>query len=192
MSIHDLAPAFTLRDAREVGLSKDQVYALLDRDEIERVGRGVYVRPDVIPPAFTALAAATTLREDATMCLTSALVHHDLSDAIPFASDIALPRGTHHPAGLSNVSWHSFDPRTFHIGREQIDVGAGARVAIYSAERTIVDSFRLMHQEGSDVAYEALRRWLRRRGSSPARLLKVAGSFPKALPRLRQALEVLL
>lgn len=192
MSVGELAPAFTLEDAREAGLSKDQVYSLLDREEIERVGRGVYVRPDVIPPVFTALAAATTLREDATLCLTSALVQHDLSDAIPFASDIALPRGTHQPAGLSNVSWHSFDPKTFQIGREHVDAGQGAKVAIYSAERTIVDCFRLMHQEGSDVAHEALRRWLRRRGNAPAGLLKVARSFPKALPRIRQALEVLL
>lgn len=192
MSIHELAPAFTLEDARVAGLTKDQVYALLDRDEIERVGRGVYVRPEVLQPALTALAAAAALREDATLCLTSALVHHDLSDAIPFASDIALPRGTHQPVGLSNVSWHSFDPATFAIGREYADAGGGANVAIYSAERCIVDTFRLMHQEGSDVAYEALRRWLRRRGNTPAALLKVAGSFPKALPRIRQALEVLL
>lgn len=192
MLIRDLAPAFTLEDARAAGFTKDQVYSLLERDEIERVGRGLYVRPEVLQPALTMLAAATALREDATLCLTSALVHHDLSDAIPFTSNIALPRGTHHPVGLSNVSWHSFDPATFLIGREHADAGGGVKVAIYSAERSIVDVFRLMHQEGSDVAYEALRRWLRRRGNSPAGLLKVAGSFPKALPRIRQALEVLL
>lgn len=192
MSARGLAPAFTLADARKAGLSKEQVYSLLDRDEIERVGRGVYVRPDVIPPAFLSLAAATALREDATLCLTSALAHHDLSDAIPFASDIALPRGAHHPAGLTNVNWHSFDPQTFQIGREYVDVGGVAGVAIYSAERTIIDCFRLMHQEGSDVAHEALRRWLRKRGNTPARLLKVAGAFPKAQPRIRLALEVLL
>ncbi|MFT3875332.1 MAG: hypothetical protein QM708_02735 [Propioniciclava sp.] len=192
MSGRELAPAFTLGDAREAGLSKDQVYSLLDRDEIERVERGVYIRPDSIPPAFINLAAATTLHSEATLCLTSALVHHDLSDAIPFASDIALPRGTHHPAGLANVNWHSFDPRTFQVGREHVEVGEGTRVTIYSAERTIIDCFRLMHQEGSDVAYKALRRWLRRRGNTPAALLKVAGSFPKALPRIRHALEVLL
>ncbi|MGO2933631.1 type IV toxin-antitoxin system AbiEi family antitoxin domain-containing protein [Microbacterium sp.] len=192
MSERDLSPAFTLQDAREAGLTKDQVYSLLGREEIERVGRGVYVRPDALQPALTALAAATALREDATLCLTSALVHHDLSDAIPFASDIALPRGAHHPTGLANVTWRSFDPQTFHIGREFVDAGEGATVAVYSAERTLVDCFRLMHQEGSDIAYEALRRWLRRKGNTPAGLLKVAGSFPKALPRIRQALEVLL
>lgn len=188
----DLAPAFTLEDAREAGLRKDQVYGLLEQREIERVGRGVYVRPDVIEPAFISLAAATTVRGDATLCLTSALVHHDLSDAIPFGSDIALPRGTRHPAGLLNVSWHSFDPTTFQIGRNHVQAGGGLTVAIYSAERTIVDCFRLMHQEGSDVAHEALRRWLRRKGNTAAALLKVAASFPKGQPRIRQALEVLL
>lgn len=192
MSARELTPAFTLEDARAAGLTKDQVYSLLDREEIERVGRGIYVRLDAIPPAFVTLAAATAIRPDATLCLTSALVHHDLSDAIPFASDIALPRGAHHPLGIPNVSWHSFDSATYPIGREPIEIEGGTRVAIYSAERSIVDCFRLMHQEGSDVAYEALRRWLRQRGNSPARLLKVAGSFPKALPRLRQAMEVLL
>ena len=192
MSTRELAPAFTLEDARAAGFSKDQVYALLEREEIERVGHGVYVRPELLQPALTALAAATALREDATLCLVSALVHHDLSDAIPFASDIALPRGAHQPLGLSNVNWHSFNPATFAIGREYVDAGAGATVAIYSAERSIVDAFRLMHQEGNDVAYEALRRWLRRRGNTPAGLVKVAGLFPKALPRIRQALEVLL
>ena len=192
MSERELAPAFTLQDAREAGLTKDQVYSLLGREEIERVGRGVYVRPDALQHALTAIAAATALREDATLCLTSALVHHDLSDAIPFASDIALPRGAHHPTGLANVTWRSFDPQTFHIGREFVDAGGGATVAAYSAERTLVDCFRLIHQEGSDIAYEALRRWIRRKGNTPAGLLKVAVSFPKALPRIRQALEVLL
>ena len=192
MSVFELAPVFTLEDARAAGLTKDQVYSLLAREEIERAGRGVYVRPESLQPALTALATATVLRDDATLCLTSALVHHDLIDAIPFTSDIALPRGTHHPMGLSHVSWHSFDPGTFPIGREQVDAGEGVTVAIYSAERSIIDSFRLMHQEGSDVAYEALRRWLQRRGNTPAGLLKVAGSFLKSLPRLRHALEVLL
>lgn len=191
MPVQELAPAFTLADARAAGLNKDQVYGLLERGELERAGRGVFVRPDAVEPAFAVLAAATAIHEDATLCLTSALVHHELSDAIPFASDIALPRGTRHPTGLENVSWHSFDPATFQIGREQVDVGEGFTAAVYSAERTIVDSFRLMHQEGSEVAYEALRRWFHRPGSTPAGLLKVASSFPKALPRIRQALEVL-
>lgn len=187
-----LAPAFTLDGARAAGIRKDQVYEMLANGEVERVGRGVYLRPGVVDPAFASLAAASAVREEATLCLTSALVFHDLSDAIPFGADIALPRGRRHPAGFAHVTWHSFDPATFPLGREFHEIGGGVEVAIYSAERTIVDGFRLMHREGSDVAYEALRRWLRRRGSSPAALLRVAALFPMTESRIRQALEVLL
>ncbi|MGO1971408.1 MAG: type IV toxin-antitoxin system AbiEi family antitoxin domain-containing protein [Propionibacteriaceae bacterium] len=188
----ELAAAFTLADAQTVGLRKDQVYEMLAAGEIERAGRGVYLRPGEIDPAYSSLAAATAVRAKATMCLTNALVHHGLSDAIPLGADIAIPRGTRSPTGFTHVTWHSFDPVTFDIGRERHQLDKDMNVAIYSAERTIVDCFRLMHQEGSDVAYEALRRWLRVRGNSPARLLKVAASFPKAEPSLRHALEVLL
>lgn len=187
-----LTAVLTLEQARVAGLRKDRVYRMVESGQLERVGRGVYVRPGLIDPAFEALAAATALQPAATLCLTSALVHHDLSDAIPTGADIALPRGTRHPAGFAHATWHSFDADTFDVGRTLFDAGAGQWLAVYSAERTLVDAFRLAHQEGADVANTALRRWLTRPDSSPAALLQVAAAFPQALPRLRQALEVLL
>lgn len=187
-----LRPVFTLDDATASGLRKDQVYAMVADGQIERIGRGVYARPDVIDPAFVSLSAATLVRADATLCLTSALAFHDLTDQIPAGTDIAIPRGERHPAGFAHVIWHSFDTTTFRVGREVHQVPDGVSVAIYSPERTLVDAFRLRHREGSDVAHEALRRWLRRRGSSPASLLTVADSFPHARPSIRQALEALL
>lgn len=192
MAVTDLRSVFTLEQARAVGLRKDEVYDLLAAEEIERVGRGVYLRPGVIDERFVSLAAASALRSDATLCLTSALAHHDLTDVIPFGTDIALPRGTRHPAGFDHVAWHSFATDTFTLGRETHQVAPGVSTAIYSPERTIIDCFRLMHQEGSETAHEALRRWLRHQGSTPARLLRMADAFPKAKSRLRLALEVLL
>jgi predicted transcriptional regulator of viral defense system len=191
-----LKPVFSLEEARRAGVSKDQVYRLLASGEIERVGRGVFFRPEEVDPAFVSLAGASAVRGEATLCLTSALAHHELSDVIPFGADIALPRGTRRPAGFDHVVWHSFAAATFELGRDEVDIAGGpaqggVTVAIYSAERTLVDIFRLMHQEGSEVGYEALRRWLGRRGSSPAALMRVAADFPKAEPRLRQALQVL-
>lgn len=46
--------------------------------------------------------------------------------------------------------------------------------------------------EGSDLAWQALRRWLSRSGASQARLTELARWFPHAEPALRQALAVLL
>ncbi|WP_326597916.1 hypothetical protein [Streptomyces sp. NBC_01803] len=44
----------------------------------------------------------------------------------------------------------------------------------------------------TDLAVEALRAWLRRRGSRPATFMAMAKHFPQASAPLRKALEVLL
>lgn len=64
-------------------------------------------------------------------------------------------------------------------------------LGLYSAERCILDAFRLGHREGHAVAAEALRRWLQRRGAAPAELLAMARHFPKVEPSLLHALRIL-
>ncbi|MDR1295557.1 MAG: type IV toxin-antitoxin system AbiEi family antitoxin domain-containing protein [Bifidobacteriaceae bacterium] len=184
-----LSTVFTLADTRRAGLSKDRIYKCVEDGAIERIGRGVYVKAGSIDPSLATLAGATAVQQSATMCLTSALARHGLSDAIPTAADVALPRGTRHPAGFKHVTWHSFDPATFAIGREPLDGADG--LFCYSPERSIVDCFRLAHREGRETAVEALKRWLRRRGNYPAKLLDTAKVFPKAYPSIRSTLEVL-
>jgi predicted transcriptional regulator of viral defense system len=188
----DALPAvFRLDQAVAAGVPKDRVYALRDTGELDQVGRGVYAWRGSVDPALVLLAAATLRQPRATLCLTSALVHHGLSDEIPPLHDIALPRRTRPPAGFTYVSWHHFAPETFDVGRVQLSIG-GVDTAIYSAERTIVDMFRLSHHEGEKAAVEALRRWLREVGHYPSIILTVAGHFPTTLPRLGRTLEILL
>ncbi|MCL2829336.1 MAG: hypothetical protein FWD77_01190 [Betaproteobacteria bacterium] len=164
---------------------------MLETGELERIGRGVFVRPGVIDPAFAALVAASLLQPRATLCLTSALVYHGLSDAVPDMCDIALPRRTRFPAGFKHVAWHRFDIATFEVGRIRLESDPEIPLFGYSAERTLVDHFRLAHREGADVANTALKRWLRAPGHHAASLLAIAAHFPPVLPRLRWTLEVL-
>jgi hypothetical protein len=124
----------------------------------------------------------------------SALSLHELTDVIPRETDIALPRGERTLATrFSPIRWHSFNRATFDLGRTQHSLTEeGLTIGLYSPERTIIDAFRLRHELGADVANEALKRWLRRRGSTPASLLALSRSFPQALPALRSTLEILL
>jgi predicted transcriptional regulator of viral defense system len=165
---------------------------MLKAGEFERIGRGVFIRPDVIDPALAALAAASLLQPRTTLCLTSALVYHGLSDAVPADCDIALPRRTRFPAGFAHVAWHRFDIATFDVGRIRLEADSDLPLFVYSAERTLVDHFRLAHQEGSNVANVALKRWLRAPGHHATSLLVVAAHFPRVLSRLRRTLEILL
>ena len=90
------------------------------------------------------------------------------------------------------MTWHRFDAATFTIDRDEFEVADGYRMGVYGPIRSIVDTFRLRHIEGHDTAVEALRRWLKRRGSQPSQLLAMACHFPTSEKAIRAALEILL
>ncbi len=76
------------------------------------------------------------------------------------------------------------------MGRERPRLGSGEEINIYSPERSVADAMRLRGQVGADVAYEALRRYLRRPGASPGGLLRLARRLRAGGP-MSDALEVL-
>lgn len=187
----DLPTAFTYAAARDAGLSDRALSSLVADGTFERLGRGVYRKTDA-PLADHDLIEVALRAPDATLCLVTALAHHDLTNAIPTTIDVALPRSRRAPKVEAPVTWHRFRDDTFGVGRELLDVDDGVRIGVYSPERSIVDAFRLRHRVGEDVAIEALKRWLRRPRAVPAELLALARSFPKAEPALLRALQVLL
>ena len=180
----------TFRYSEALGrISERQLRRLIEDGQITALARGLYRKSDWHGDDDLIEIASKAPR--ATLCLRSALARHDLIDDIPAAIDIAIPRGAWTPETTIAVRWRHFDRATFEIGRELLDIGAARSIGIYSAERSIIDAFRMRHIEGADMANEALKRWLRK-GGQPSTLLQIAKSFPRALTPLRQTLEILL
>ena len=186
-----LPSTFTYAQAREAGVSKHTFYRWRSEGHIEPLSRGLYRRTDR-DVADLELIEIAQKAPRATICLTSALVRHGLSDEIPQAIDIALPRGTRAPVTAAPVAWHHFEPATFDVGRNVLRLAGGSTIALYAAERCIIDAFRTRAHGGHELAHDALKRWLRQRGSNPASLLRMGASFPRALAALRSAMEILL
>jgi hypothetical protein len=182
---------FTYAEARAAGLSKHALYGLREVGLIEPLSRGLYRQADAEPADLDLLAIAVKAPK-ATLCLTSALARHGLSDAIPAAPDIALPRGKRTPATEASIEWHHFAPATFDLGRGLLALDGTTSIGLYDATRSIIDAFRMRATEGHDLGYEALRRWLRTPGSQPGQLIRLAHQFPKAETPLRTALAALL
>lgn len=182
---------FTYTEARSAGWSKRELYTRRDAGDIELISRGLY-RWAQAGPADLNLIEIARRAPSATICLTSALARHDLTDENPSRIDIALPRTSRPPRTRAPVTWHRFATDTFDLGRTLIEAGDDERIGLYSAERSIVDAFRLSYREGEDLANEALRRWLRRRGSSPAALLELTHLFPRMGGPIRRAIQILL
>lgn len=185
------AGAFTVADgvaAADVDRSTLARWARSGR--IERIARGVY-RRDAASGADPNLVEAALRVSSATVCLTSALAWHELTDEIPDRLDLAVPRGAWIPQSVATVAWHTVIPAAFNVDRHEAAVpGAeGVAIHVYGPERTIADLLRLPGRRDEGVA--ALRVWLRRHGSRPAALVRVAEQLPRAAVPVRRALEYL-
>jgi predicted transcriptional regulator of viral defense system len=190
-ALAELPDTFTFAQALASGMTKHALYRLRDAGAIEPLARGIYRRSDG-ELAEHGLIAIATAAPRATLCLSTALARHGLSDDIPAAPDVALPRGTRTPAIQAPARWHHFAADTFDLGRDMLPVDSATSIGLYSAERSIIDAFRARGREGHELGHEALRRWLRRRGSQPADLLELARHWPRTVAPLRTALAVLL
>lgn len=190
VTLEALPNSFFHRLAQERGLSDRRLRGLVAEGALERMGHGLYRKVNA-PPADLDRIELALRAPDAALCLTTALSHHDLTDVIPAAIDVALPRSRRPPRVRAPVRWHRFHEDTFHVGRETIEVDEGVSLGVYSAERSIIDAFRLRHLEGEEMAVEALRRWLKRPGAMPADLLAMAKRFSKAERSLLHALRIL-
>lgn len=193
MDIATLPDLLSYNDLAAQGLTRHGLDRLIEAGEFERIAPGLFLRSGLTDDTTAAWIAIAAKRPDATLCLLTSLSLHELTDEIPARSDIAIPRGTqpvtvHH----APIAWHRFDADTFNIGRTDHALPDGSFIGLYSAERTLVDLFRLRHAWGSDLALGALKQWLRGRGNSPGSLLRMVEGFPRARPAIQHALEVLL
>jgi hypothetical protein len=182
--------ALTPSTAGKAGLSRIGLYRSARAGRLDRIARGIYLPADASTADWDQVEAATR-RPDATICLTSALAYHELTDTIPTALDVAIPRGSRTPTSTGAITWHQFDRATFEIGREQITIpGSDQTIGIYSPVRSIADAFRLRGDVGYELARDALREWLRR-GGKPARLIEIGSQLPRAKSPILQALDML-
>lgn len=176
--------------AARSGMSRAGLYRAASAGDLTRIARGIYL-PTEAPATDWNLIEAATRRQDATICLTSALAHHDLIDTIPDTLDVAIPRGSRSPATEQAITWHQFDAATFTIGRDTSSIqGSDLLIGLYSPDRCIVDAFRLRGQLGYEIARDALKEWLRR-GGQPNQLMQIALQLPRAKAPVLRALEAL-
>jgi len=181
----------TTKNATALGTSRARLSRGARSGRYDRIARGIY-RPSGADPADMDVVEAAARRPDATICLMSALAHHGLTDEIPAALDVAIPRGTRIPVTEGAIAWHVFDKASFNVGREEMAIPgtAGLRIGMYSPERCIADAYRLRGELGYETATHALRAWLNR-GGKPTLLVEIADQLPRAKSPLMQALSTL-
>ncbi|WP_022836392.1 type IV toxin-antitoxin system AbiEi family antitoxin domain-containing protein [Salisaeta longa] len=154
----------TLRasEARARGVHPRTLRHLEEAGAIDKVSRGVYRLAEAEPTRYDDLVIVAKRAPKAVVTLLTAFDVHDLTDEIPHAVYIALPRGIHAPR-LDHPPLH-----TVHVSEPAYSAGiethviGGVDVSMYSAPRAVVDGFKFRSTIGVDVATDALKRYLQR------------------------------
>lgn len=182
---------FKAGDATKAGVHPRDLYTLRDEGFLVELSRGVYRLADAEMSSYLDLVVVSRRSPRGAICLNSALSFWELTDEVPAEVHLAVPRGSHRPSiDYPPTRVHVFAADTFELGREKIQLDSGEEIPIYSPERSMVDAMRLRNQVGTDVAYEALRRYLRRPQVSQGNLLRLARRLRAGGP-VANALQVL-
>ena len=180
-----------VKDLRALGIDRRALYALAEEGAVKRVGQGLYRSTDAeLTPVYDDAEAAISIPQGV-ICLTSALVHHDLTDEIPTKIYMAI-EGKNWPPRIAwpPMRFYSFSGEAFHAGIEEIELD-GIPVKIYNKEKTIADCLKYRHRLAPGVPQQALRDYARQRGKQIDRLLDYA-RICRVEPLLRRYMEVLL
>lgn len=124
---------------------------------LEKVGRGLYRRPDAPSSEHESLIAIATRVPQAVFCLLTALQFHELTTQLPRQIWIAMPRGSHTPKidyppiKMIQVADDAYAAGIEVVVREQVEL------RMYNVARTVADCFKHRNKIGLDVALEALK-----------------------------------
>ncbi|MBI3206660.1 MAG: type IV toxin-antitoxin system AbiEi family antitoxin domain-containing protein [Myxococcales bacterium] len=156
------------------GLSRTAIGRLTRAGKLQRVGRGLYVPAGAEITEHHALVEAAKRVPAGTVCLLSALAFHRMTTQMPHEVWLAIdvkarkPKTDWPPIRIVRFSGRA---RTFGVEKHVIE---GVDVLITSRAKTVADCFKYRNKIGIDVAVDALRDYLRKRGRSMDDLLRAA------------------
>jgi len=162
------------KDVAALGISRTRIQRLAKSGALERVGRGLYAPAGTRINEHHTLVEAATRVPDGIVCLLSALSFHRMTTQSPHEVWLAIdvkarkPKADWPPLRIVRFSGEA---RTFGVESHDIE---GVEVGITSRAKTVADCFKYRNKIGIDVAVEALREYLGKRGRSMAELQRAA------------------
>ena len=121
------------------------------------MGRGIYRVADAPLESHEDLALVSLKKDDAVICLLSALRFHELTTESPGSVWIAVQSHSRPPRIESlKLKVHYFSGPSYREGIEK-HIIAGVPVKIYSVAKTLADCFKFRNQIGISIAVEALK-----------------------------------
>lgn len=172
------------------GITRATLSRLVQADEIQRIGRGIYAHADYVPSEHPTLVEVQRQIPDGVICLLSALAFHQLTTQNPHQVWIGIdedawkPRFDYPPLQVVRFSEKA---RQFGVNTHEVD---GVKLRVTNPARTVADCFKYRNRTGLDVALEALRDYREHKAGSMDELWKAA-EFDRVTRVMRPYLEAM-
>jgi predicted transcriptional regulator of viral defense system len=172
-ALHTLGGTARTGAILESGIHPRDLYAARDAGVLVEVSRGVY-RLAELPLTEPDLVAVAARMPRAVLCCVTALHLHGLTQEIPRAVHVMLPRGAHaacldHPP--LEVYHCSGDALATGVEERAVD---GVPVRVTTPAKSVADAFRFRSRLGMETAVDALKQALRASAATPAEIGSMA------------------
>lgn len=149
-------PVLRARDVAAHGIHTGTLTRMAKSGTLEKVGPGRYRLATSNVTESHSLVLACGIVPSSVVCLSTALLFHNIGTQLPREVWLAVPRGTRVPSFASPpIRVARIAPALFDLGIEEHRIEGGL-VRVYSVSRTVVDCFRFRNKLGLDVALEGL------------------------------------
>lgn len=171
--VADLGGTAHTGDILAAGVHSRDLYAARDAGSLVEVTRGVFRLADR-PLTEPDLVAVATRMPRAVLSLVTALHLHGLTQEIPRAVHVALPRGVH-PARLEHppLEIYHFSTASYEAGVEERMVD-GVPVRVTTPAKSVADAFKFRSRVGLEAAIDALKQALLAKAATPAEIDRMA------------------
>ena len=156
LGLAQMRPVLRARDVSAQGIHTGTLTRMARAGTLEKVGPGRYRLATSDVTESHSLVLACSIVPSSVVCLSTALLFHNLGTQLPREVWLAVPRGTRIPSfAYPPIRVTRIAPALFDLGIEEHRIEGGV-VRVYSVARTVVDCFRFRNKVGLDVAMEAL------------------------------------
>lgn len=188
---------FRARDATARGIPRSYIQRALVRGSVERLRHGLYRLVDADHTEMTSVAEVVKVAPKVNVCLLTALQFHELTSEVPHAVWIMIegPRAAPKIDFVKTEIVRASGPAFSH--GVETHVIEGVSMKITNPAKTVADCFRYRSHVGMEVAYTALRDFVRRvherrGGAYTLQSLVDAAKVDRVYNLMRPSLEVLV
>ncbi len=179
----------TVSDMKKLGLNPHTLADLARTEKLERVARGIYVKPEVFEDELYVLQFRFN---KGIYYKDTALFLHNLIDRTPGILQMNFPIGYNAPAIKDYpVKVYRQKSEWYEIGVEEVRSPGNHLVRVYNVERTLCDILRQRDQSDSETIRQAMIGYVQLQDKNLDRLSEYANKF-NITDKINPYLEVLL